>query len=480
MSQVRVRDNDADVDDGNGFGVSSNDHSGRDQIRGDSVVTNGTIRGGARRSRWPTTTSRVHGSQGIHHAGGAKIIELTPYRERYRNRVLAEVGLGDDEDGDDGACSDDVVVGREQHEKDRRRKKQKKQSVLKHKDSSAESSDDAEFDDILHDDNDLEYESFRHSDGDNAHTWHADSATRITVKLLWIALAVAAFIFIFREDDEFINEPEEDVEKNKVPYSYKGYKDARIPDDDIAQYGGGVLGGEALGIDSENYKTIVDDGESDIKDDESEQSQITQQQSHHEPTGIVEIDALWEQLDGYSDMSVPYDAQRDLPVFWHVPKSGGTTLQDLLMHCVGMVGANEIGAAHSQETGHLEIVHTEDGNRYVNVDMSNPSGIAHAAELGFGSSGLADVVITSWLDQAASVFDSDHKGRWVFTLFPSPLYYSPMHVFHTIMISIDSLFSSKMLHTIEASNTESRFLVLLPEGCHLGAYLQRSLQKHDD
>jgi len=171
-----------------------------------------------------------------------------------------------------------------------------------------------------------------------------------------------------------------------------------------------------------------------IKDDESDQPQIiTQQQSHHEPTGIVEIDTLWEQLDGYSDMSVPYDAQRDLPVFWHVPKSGGTTLQDLLMHCVGMVGANEIGAAHSQETGQLEIVHMEDGNRYVNVDMSNPSGIDHAAELGFGSSGLADVVITSWLDQAASVFDSDHKGRWVFTCFPSSLYYWPMtmHVYFT-------------------------------------------------
>ena len=55
-----------------------------------------------------------------------------------------------------------------------------------------------------------------------------------------------------------------------------------------------------------------------------------------------------------------------------------------------------------------------------------------------------------------------------------------MHVFHTIMISIDSLFPSKMLHAVEASNTESRFLVLLPEGCHLGAYLQRRLQKHDD
>jgi hypothetical protein len=398
MSQIHVRDNDAD--DRNGVG---NDHSGQDEIRGDGV-RKGTIRG-ARRSQWQTT--RVHGLREIHKVGTK--IELTSSQERYRNRVLAEVGLGD-EYGDDGDSSDDV--GHE-HEKDRRRNTQQKQPVLKHKDSSADSSDDADIDDILHDVNNLEYESFRHSDGDNDFTWPADLAKRIMVKLIWITLAVAAIIFIFREDDEFINEPEnieEDVEQKKVPYSYKGYKDARIPDDDVAQYGGGVLGGEVFGINSEEY-SIIEDGESDVKDDESEQSLVIQQQSHHEPTGIVEIDALLEQLDGFSDMSVPYDAQRELPVFWHVPKSGGTTLQDLLMHCVGMVGANEIGAAHSQETGQLEIVYMEDGNRYVNVDMSNPLGIAHAVELGFGSSGLADVVITSWLDQVASVFDSDHKGR---------------------------------------------------------------------
>lgn len=380
-----------DSDDGNGVG---NNHSRRDEVS-DGGVKKGIICG-ARRSRWP----------------GAKI-ELTSSQERYRNRVLAEVGLDDDDD--DGWTDDDG----HDYEKDRRLSRQKKQSVLKHKDSTAESEDN-EFDEILHDDNDLRYEPFRHSDGDNDNTRHADSATkRIMGKLFWIIVAVAAIILIFREDDGESEKIDEDTEQKKVPYSYNGYKDARIPDDDIAQYGGGVLGGEAFEITSEE-KNMMDGGESKMQDNESEQSQSIQQ--HHEPTGVVEIDELWERLDGYSEMSEPYNAQRELPVFWHVPKSGGTTLQDLLMHCVGMVGANEIGAAHSQETGRLEIVHMEDGNRYVNVDMSNPLGIAHAAELGFGSSGLADVVITSWLDQAASVFDSDHKGRWVCTLFPSLLY----------------------------------------------------------
>ena len=76
-----------------------------------------------------------------------------------------------------------------------------------------------------------------------------------------------------------------------------------------------------------------------------------------------------------------------------------------------MVGANEIGGAYVRDEAPLEVVTLENGNRYVNVDMSNPEGIAHATELGFGRSGLADVVLTSWFDQTAAVFDEEHKGR---------------------------------------------------------------------
>ena len=67
-----------------------------------------------------------------------------------------------------------------------------------------------------------------------------------------------------------------------------------------------------------------------------------------------------------------------------MPKSGGTTLQDLLMHCVGMVGANEIGGTYAKDTPPLEVIHLENGNRYVNVDMASPNGIVHAKEMGFG------------------------------------------------------------------------------------------------
>ena len=62
-------------------------------------------------------------------------------------------------------------------------------------------------------------------------------------------------------------------------------------------------------------------------------------------------------------MTEPYDPARNLLVFWHVPKSGGTTLQDLLMHFVGMAGANKIGRAYAKDTGPLEVVTLKNGNR---------------------------------------------------------------------------------------------------------------------
>jgi len=68
----------------------------------------------------------------------------------------------------------------------------------------------------------------------------------------------------------------------------------------------------------------------------------------------------------------------------------------------------------------LELVKLDNGNRYVNVDMSNPDGIEHAKDLGFGASGLADVAITSWFHDTASIFDVDHKGR-CFVLLRHPI-----------------------------------------------------------
>jgi hypothetical protein len=53
-------------------------------------------------------------------------------------------------------------------------------------------------------------------------------------------------------------------------------------------------------------------------------------------------------LDGYSDVPTPYNYPTDLPVFWHVPKCGGSTL--IAIHrCFGMVLANQVGILDGHE-----------------------------------------------------------------------------------------------------------------------------------
>jgi len=134
------------------------------------------------------------------------------------------------------------------------------------------------------------------------------TVNRMKSKLLLIfGVAVASIIYIFRDGEavQEIEYEEKDALK-KVPYSYKGYKDARIPDDDVAQYGGELfadLYGVGHGIENE---------------DEHDKRSPNQQSISHEHSGVPRIDSLWRQLYGYAEMADPFDAQHELPLFWHV------------------------------------------------------------------------------------------------------------------------------------------------------------------
>ena len=59
----------------------------------------------------------------------------------------------------------------------------------------------------------------------------------------------------------------------------------------------------------------------------------------------------------------------------------------------------------------LRVVTSEDGRRYVNVDVTTVGGIREASELGFASSDLADVVFTPLVTEAAQfLFGHDDDG----------------------------------------------------------------------
>ena len=221
-------------------------------------------------------------------------VELVPPSDkRFRSKVLASVGLDDDDSYD--KCDDIEEVGSHRLDKSGKKRKGKKSGV----EIACENIELLEE----NDEGDCEYDSFDQSNNITSSN-RCSTLKPICNKLLWILLTAAAVAYIFY-DDELLeeSETEEDVIQKQEPYSYNGYVDARIPTDDEAQFGGGLNVGSAA-LPSQD-------------DDEVANEMINLVSHHHDPTGVVEVDILWEQLEGYAEVSDPLD-DNDLPVFWHV------------------------------------------------------------------------------------------------------------------------------------------------------------------
>ena len=238
-----------------------------------------------------------------------ELVSQSSSDKRYRGKVLASVGLDDDDDDDASydKCDDVEVAGShlDRYKSDNKRR----DNTTRGEDVASENLElldvDEEKDD---DDDDDEYESFDQSNN------RCSTLKPICNKILWIVLTVAAVIFILYDDEQLEeSETDEDViQKQQQPYSYNGYKDARIPTDDLAQFGGGLSSAALPNQDD---------------DDETTDEIINELQSshHHDPTGIVEVDILWEQLEGYAEILEPLE-EHDLPVFWHIREYNTTAL----------------------------------------------------------------------------------------------------------------------------------------------------------
>ncbi|OEU06342.1 hypothetical protein FRACYDRAFT_150140, partial [Fragilariopsis cylindrus CCMP1102] len=108
----------------------------------------------------------------------------------------------------------------------------------------------------------------------------------------------------------------------------------------------------------------------------------------------------------------------DLPVLWHIPKTGGSSMKVLLAQCRDLAVASQVGLPES-----LYYVTNGKKSRYVSVDVSTKDGLAKAKELKLLDSGLADVVITPLITTASiEMFSSDPGQRArVFSIFRHPV-----------------------------------------------------------
>jgi hypothetical protein len=128
-----------------------------------------------------------------------------------------------------------------------------------------------------------------------------------------------------------------------------------------------------------------------------------------------------------------FDPQYETPIFFHIPKSGGSSLEHVLGQCLGLVQASQFGEELAQTSDSMEIqVLPAEGSQYnymyVNVDTFTPDGIQHAKQLGLMESDYADVIHTPYpfqvsqklLSPATNNPNGGYKGR-LFVLMRHPV-----------------------------------------------------------
>ena len=98
-------------------------------------------------------------------------------------------------------------------------------------------------------------------------------------------------------------------------------------------------------------------------------------------------------------------------LFYHIPKSGGTTVQSTY-ECFSLSLANRAGVDDSNELVSFKPWPYNSKARYVNVDTTTRKGIDRTRKLGLVKSNLADLIITSDPVYAIeNLYSKDERGR---------------------------------------------------------------------
>ena len=113
--------------------------------------------------------------------------------------------------------------------------------------------------------------------------------------------------------------------------------------------------------------------------------------------------------------------ETDVPLFWHISRSSGSTMKHILGQCLGLVISSDYGSRFGlDQEDALRVVTADHGGKYVNVDTSTSGGIDRARSMGLVESSMADVIVTQYLYQAATLFNPNQRGR-IFAIFRDPI-----------------------------------------------------------
>ena len=156
-------------------------------------------------------------------------------------------------------------------------------------------------------------------------------------------------------------------------------------------------------------------------------------------------------IAGETNQANPLQQQYDVPFFWHIPRSGGSTLLEIMSSCIGLVLATDIGVrdGHGSDPT-LQVIETPAGS-YVNVDTNTQEGLERSIELRLLDSGLVDVVSSNIPISALKLFElaPQYRGK-MFVMLRDPVERAASqflelqkHNKHFARMSIESYASSR-------------------------------------
>jgi Sulfotransferase family len=125
-------------------------------------------------------------------------------------------------------------------------------------------------------------------------------------------------------------------------------------------------------------------------------------------------------FDNFLEVSDVLTQEKTVGFYWQVPRCGGTTLKHIMGTCLKRVQAARAAADYcDMNSDELALCKTKSGI-FINADPSDHLGIQRSDKMGLVPSGMADVVVSSRILHAATLFDQEHKGR-IFTVLRDPV-----------------------------------------------------------
>ncbi len=124
------------------------------------------------------------------------------------------------------------------------------------------------------------------------------------------------------------------------------------------------------------------------------------------------------ELSNLADMTTPLDPMHETAIFWHVPRSAGTTVKEVATYCFDLTLASEIGvmidpnAATADQI--MTVVDANTGAKFLNVDTTSPEGLERARNFNLASYPDLDLIATPYIFMASgALFSSVDRGRLI-------------------------------------------------------------------